>query len=141
MNEQDLMDKIFGTEPTWGGFKFFWCDLCECYSIECPTGMCSSCNSAVCEDCKEIQEKFKACNPSPISYVINDDEKKAVNKYLRIKQLLRDCLSENQTGFDLDWLYYSGKLCPRDWETFDELAMNYTPYDVAIMEHPEKFKF
>lgn len=78
-----------------------------------------------CEECKKDQEEFDALHPWPDHY-LSEEERKTVNKYKRIKQLLEDCL-ENGRGLDYQWLYDNGKFCPNDWEL---LGLKFPKYDL-----------
>lgn len=144
MIEDDLLRRIFQQdEPKWAGkFPICWCDTCDTYSMGCTEESChgSSCNGGGCEVCMPEQAKFHATKPSPIQH-LNDVEQSVVRKYYRLKKLLGECLEEHGTGLDWDWLYYNGRLCDEDWNSFENLASNYTPYDIATKEHPEKFPY
>lgn len=138
MNEEELLDNIFNMKPMWRKkYRIFWCDLCETYSAGCDHCHGSSCNCMCCEKCRKDLEDFNKLNPRPSSNML-PEETKVVEKYLRLKRLLKECLEENQSGLDMEWLYYNGRFCDSDWETLD---LKFEPYETATVKYPEKFTY
>ena len=137
--EEELLIKIFNEkEPLWKDkYKIYWCDMCNVWSISCSKCQGSSCNCGGCPECLEDLKEFVKVNPWP-EYYMNEQERKTVEKYKRIQQLLGECLKAGCSGLDLEWLYYSGKFCDNDWEILD---LKFEPYKTAALKYPEKFTF
>lgn len=120
-------------------YRIIWCDLCNTYSAGCPDPKChgSSCNCGGCKKCLKDLEDFKKLHPRP-DYYMTKEEQKIVEKYYRLKSLLKTCLVKNQSGLDLEWCYYNGKFCDNDWELLD---LKFERYNIAWKKYPKKFPF
>lgn len=123
-------------KPKFKDKEISWCPLCEIYIVSCEKCSGTSCNCKCCDECKNDQDEFVKLHPWP-EYWMSEDERKVIEKYKRIKHLLEECLSDGR-GLDLEWLYYNGKFCGRDWEILD---LKFEPYETACEKTPEKFTF
>jgi len=140
MNEEDfltsLLDNVKPKKNTWRGYEVRWCELCRVDSIWCSACGGSTCNCCGCDKCQKDFADFDKLNAHPEAHMPKE-EIRVINKYYRLRQLIRECLKADRTGLDWEWLYSKGKLCDLDWKTF---RLTFLPYDIAEMEG-RKFDF
>ena len=119
MNESEMLDEIFGNNSLWRGkYKIQWCDLCETYIIVCPECGHGSCSCGGCPECHSDVKEWWGIKPNPIQH-LTIAERNAVEKYLRIKQLMKDCFKVGKT-FDAKWLQTQELLREKDEEMFKD---------------------
>ncbi len=120
MNEEELLDDIFGDNKKWKGkFRLWWCDLCDTFSIGCPK-KCggSSCNACGCPECIEEHKNFnKNAKTNPKDY-LNEEEQKTYDKINWLKKYMKESLLENE--YEINWkrMKQQGNLCKHTQELF-----------------------
>lgn len=110
MSEEEIMDDIFGGGK-WKGNKFWWCDMCDTFSIGCPvkcTG--SSCNGGGCPECIELHKDFHKAKTSMTDY-LNQSEREVYEKIRWLKKYMKESLEQGE--YEINWkrMKQQGHLC------------------------------
>lgn len=138
--ENDILDEIFDQEPKWKQvFRLWWCDLCDTFSIGCPSQKCSgsSCNGAGCPECIDVHNDFnKLAKTNPKEY-LNEQEQLAYEKIKWLRRYMKESLAENE--YEINWkrLKQQGQLCVLSEGIFaKEIAESYAKQpDVKFGEY------
>lgn len=125
MNEDDLLDEIFGDKKTWRGHKLSWCNQCETFSITlncCGNGSCTGggCNKCCGPDGFDSID-FTTLNKHCIEDYLNEEENKTLKKIRFLKKYIPICLSAGFYEISWKYLHEKGELCSAAYDLFDEL--------------------
>lgn len=120
MNEEDMMDQIFGSESTrWKGkYPVGWCDLCATAKIGCPVCKNSSCNGGGCKECIDDFVEFCENTKHRVESYLTPEEILVYDKILSLKKHIVDTLKENHREIDWELLNKEGKLSQVDEAMF-----------------------
>ena len=115
MNDSQLLIDPF-LEKWRGKYPITWCDECDVAIIICPHCHNSSCNGGGCDICINDQDAkdFMECNRKIQDY-LNEADKLAYEKALRIKRHILDTLSDGEKTIDWEKKFKEGKL--NEYET------------------------
>jgi hypothetical protein len=126
MNEQDILDDIFGDSKWKDKYPVKWCDSCDTFIIGCTEELCTgtSCNGGSCEKCHSDHLEFNKAKTSPIEY-LDDNEKKTYLKIHFLKQYVKDSLVLGEKEINWKRLKDEGRICVEAEELFKKEIDNY----------------
>lgn len=110
MDENEVLNEIFGQTPLWKGkYKIKWCELCRTSIIVCEDCKNSSCNGGGCAECDEAFSSFAKAKTTIEEY-LTEEEIYAYHKAMYLKKFIQTSLGKGENEIDFERMNRDGEL-------------------------------
>ncbi len=101
----------------WKSYELFWCDLCGCASIVCPSCKSGSCSCGGCEKCISDVKEFDTCKNSLRDY-LTPAEQETSEKIWQLKKHILNSLELGEKEIDFQKLKETGGLSQNEEQLY-----------------------
>ena len=122
MNQDKILNSIFGGGLWRDKYQIDWCDFCRTAVIQCPVCKNSSCNGGGCDSCSNDADykDFHGAKTQVENY-LTKKEKRVYAKALRIKKFILESLMDGHKEIPFERYEEEGKFSQNDKEDFKNL--------------------